>query len=79
MVTIHREAGLRFVIFTDDHEPAHVHVFGEGSAKIDLGSEGSAPSLVWNVGMKAVTFARPCGLSFASRKCSWRKWREIHG
>ena len=36
MVTIHRAHGLRIVIFTDDHEPAHVHVFGDGHAKINL-------------------------------------------
>jgi len=28
MVTIYRGEGLRVVIFADDHEPAHVHVFG---------------------------------------------------
>ena len=30
MVTIHREHGLRFAILTNDHEPAHVHVYGDG-------------------------------------------------
>jgi hypothetical protein len=43
MVTIHRAQGLRVVIFTDDHEPAHVHVFGDGHAKINLiGPDGGA-------------------------------------
>ena len=32
MVTIYRAHGLRVIIFTDDHEPAHVHVFGDGQA-----------------------------------------------
>jgi hypothetical protein len=32
MVTIHRAYGLHIVIFTDDHEPAHVHVFGDPMA-----------------------------------------------
>jgi len=45
MVTVHRARGLRFVIFVDDHEPAHVHVFGDGQAKIDLiGAEGARRS-----------------------------------
>jgi len=52
MVTVHRESGLRFVIFTDDHEPAHVHVFGDGAAKIELIGEEGAPELVWAEGMK---------------------------
>ena len=30
MVTVLREAGMRFVIYTDDHEPAHTHVYGDG-------------------------------------------------
>jgi hypothetical protein len=34
MVTVLRAEGLRVVIFTNDHEPAHVHVFGGGEAKI---------------------------------------------
>ncbi len=35
MVTIYRANGLSVVIFTDDHEPAHVHVFGDGQVKIN--------------------------------------------
>lgn len=36
MVTVLREHGIRFVIYTADHEPPHVHVFGNGEARIDL-------------------------------------------
>lgn len=36
MVTVLRAHGLRVVIFVDDHQPAHVHVFGDGQAKINL-------------------------------------------
>jgi hypothetical protein len=36
MVTILRSAGMRFVIYTDDHEPAHVHVYGDGEARINI-------------------------------------------
>jgi hypothetical protein len=39
MVTLFRESGLRFVIFIDDHAPPHVHVFGDGVAKIELGTK----------------------------------------
>jgi hypothetical protein len=52
MVTIYRAVGLRVVIFVDDHEPAHVHVFGDGEAKINLIGSGDAPELVWAIGMK---------------------------
>jgi hypothetical protein len=37
MPTIHREAGYRFVIYTQDHPPPHVHVKSAGcEAKIAL-------------------------------------------
>jgi hypothetical protein len=36
MVTILRQHGMRFVIYTADHEPAHVHVIGDGEARIDI-------------------------------------------
>ncbi len=52
MVTVLREAGLRFVIFTDDHEPAHVHVYGDGSAEIDLVGRSGAPALMHADGFK---------------------------
>jgi hypothetical protein len=40
-VTVHRAHGFRFVIFTNDHAPPHVHVFGQGGeAKIVLEGRG---------------------------------------
>lgn len=36
MVTVLRQHGMRFVIYTADHEPPHAHVYGEGEARIDL-------------------------------------------
>ncbi len=36
MVTVLRADGLRVVIYTNDHLPAHVHVYGDGEAKIGL-------------------------------------------
>mgnify|MGYP000007999800 CR=1 FL=1 len=52
MVTIYRAHGLRSVIFTNDHEPAHVHVFGDGELKINLVGPDGIPALVWAQGMK---------------------------
>lgn len=61
MVTVLRLSGMRFVIFTNDHEPAHVHVFGEGTAKIKLrGADGRA-ELVWVDGMKRNDVRRAMG------------------
>ena len=37
MVTVHHAFGFRFVMFVNDHDPPHAHVFGQGGeAKIDL-------------------------------------------
>jgi hypothetical protein len=36
MAVVHRTRGFRLVIYTLDHEPAHVHVTGSGQAKINL-------------------------------------------
>jgi hypothetical protein len=47
MVTIFRSGGYRFVIYLDDHAPAHVHVYGDGHVKIDLLGEDGAPELVF--------------------------------
>jgi hypothetical protein len=35
--------GLRVVIFLDDHDPAHVHVFGDGEVKINLAGPAASP------------------------------------
>lgn len=34
MPTVLRAAGLRVVIYANDHSPAHVHVLGEGCEAI---------------------------------------------
>ncbi len=79
MVTIYRAHGLRVVIFTDDHEPAHVHVFGDGHAKINLvGPEGS-PALISAEGMKANDLRRAMHLVRDRQEAFVIRWREIHG
>jgi Domain of unknown function (DUF4160) len=52
MVVAHRAYGYRLVIYTLDHEPAHVHITGPGQAKINLLGPEGAPELVWSVGIK---------------------------
>jgi hypothetical protein len=79
MVTIHRAAGLRVVIFVDDHVPAHVHVFGDGEAKIDLAGPDGAPVLVWAVGMKRGEAQGAMALVREHRAAFLARWRELHG
>ncbi|MGI4946917.1 MAG: hypothetical protein ACRYHQ_41235 [Janthinobacterium lividum] len=44
MVTVLRAEDLRVVITVNDHVPAHVPVFGNGEAKINLAGPGAPPS-----------------------------------
>jgi hypothetical protein len=79
MVTVHRERGLRFIIFSDDHEPAHVHAFGAGAAKINLVGEDGAPELVWAVGMKRGELRKAMRIVAAEQARLLECWRTIHG
>ncbi len=78
MVTIHRAHGLRFIIFTDDHQPAHVHVFGDGQAKINLLGLDGWPELVWANGMKRSELRRAMAVVREHREVSLLRWNEIH-
>jgi hypothetical protein len=75
MVTIHRAHGLRVVIFADDHEPAHVHVFGDGHAKINLVGPDGRPELVWASGMKRNDVRRAMALAIEHRDEFLALWK----
>lgn len=76
MVTVHRAFGFRFVIFTNDHEPAHVHVFGQGGeAKINL---LSPEGLVWVVGISRADIRRIVEEVRNQRDVLLTEWRNIH-
>lgn len=79
MVTVHRAHGLRFVIFTDDHGPAHVHVFGDGEAKIDLLGAAGSPELVSTIGLSKADLRRAMRVVTDRRDELLAKWRTIHG
>lgn len=79
MVTIYRAHGLRVIIFTDDHEPAHVHVFGDGQVKINLIGPDGDPSLVWAQGMKGNDVRRAVQIVQDQQEAFLARWREIHG
>jgi hypothetical protein len=78
MVTIHREAGLQFRIFTDDHEPAHVHVAAQGLAKINLVGTDGAPELVHSGGLKAGDLRKAMRIVGERQDEFLEKWREFH-
>ncbi len=79
MVTVFRAKGLRIVIFTNDHDPAHVHVFGDGEAKINLSGADDMPELIWAIEMTRGEVRRALSLVIEQRDHLLARWREIHG
>ena len=79
MVSILRAQGLRAIIFTDNHEPAHVHVFGDGHAEVNLIGPDGLPALVWVQGMKANDLRRAMRIVRDEQEQFLARWREIHG
>jgi len=75
MVVVHRAYGYRFVIYTFDHEPAHVHVTGPGQAKINL----LVPALVYSIGIKRTDMRRLLAEVESRREMLLREWERIHG
>jgi len=79
MVVVHRAHGFRFVIYTSDHEPAHIHVIGAGETKIDLWGPERRPHVVWSVGMSRADVKRALAEVADRRLELLAKWRRIHG
>jgi len=77
MPTIFREKGFRFVINTDDHSPAHVHVFYGGNEMV---IEIEATVQIrdnWGLNRRDQAIAR---LIATENLESFRsEWRNIHG
>jgi hypothetical protein len=79
MVTVLRAEGLRVIIYTNDHVPAHVHVLGDGEAKIDLAGPQGAPVLVWADGMTRGEVRRAMRLVTEQQAFLRQRWEDIHG
>ena len=75
MITVLRAAGMRFVIYVDDHEPAHVHVIGDGEARVEI----RAVRLISNRGMSKRDLARALAIVLEHRQALILRWEEIHG
>lgn len=79
MVTVFRAHGLRVIVFVDDHLPAHVHVFGDGQAKINLCGAAGAPELVWAEGMTRAEVRRALRIVLEQQVFLLARWKDIHG
>lgn len=67
------------MIYVDDHEPAHVHVLGDGEAKINLLGSLGRPELIWAERMKRSDIRRAIRLVTRLQDQFLLRWRDIHG
>lgn len=80
MPTVHRFDGLRVVIYSNDHRPAHVHVMGGGcEAVFVLNAPLGPPQLRENYGFAARQLAAiERELASQLRRLD-SEWGAIHG
>ncbi|MCB1032695.1 MAG: DUF4160 domain-containing protein [Acidobacteria bacterium] len=77
MPTIFTAEGFRFFFYSNDHEPAHVHVRkGSGEAVFTIGTE---VELRESVGLKVRELRRAQELASSNRRLILRVWRERRG
>ena len=73
MATVLCAAGMRFVIYTDDHEPAHV--YGDGEARINI----LDLTVLSNRGMNKRDLSVALTIVQANKRLFIEKWESIHG
>ncbi len=76
---VHRQFGFRFVILTDDHEPAHLHIYGDGEMKVTIKGEGGLPEQVYSLGFKANDRRRAMDVVRERQPEFLARWEEVHG
>jgi uncharacterized protein DUF4160 len=78
--TVLRIAGLRVVIYFNDHRPAHVHVIGRGcEALFNLNCPHGPVELRENYGFSRREIAEIAGILTASLALLCDAWEHIHG
>lgn len=79
VIVVHRAFGFRFVIYTQDHEPAHVHITGSGQAKINLLGRNGQPELVYSMGISRANLRRILNEVAMEQARLMKEWERIHG
>lgn len=76
MPTVFTEGGFRFMIYLDDHPPAHVHAIG-ADCMIRIGLEPL--EVLSSVGTKANDVRRATAIAERRREELLAAWRKHHG
>jgi hypothetical protein len=79
MIVLLRAHGLRVVIYIDDHPPPHVHVLGDGEAKIRLVGADGRPELIESSRMKAGDVRKALAAVTEAQSMLLDEWSKIHG
>jgi len=67
------------VIYTQDHEPTHVHITGAGQAKINLLGRDGRPELVYSIGISRADLRRIMTEVVAEQARLLEEWKRIDG
>jgi hypothetical protein len=78
MPTVLNEDGFRVVINTDDHRPAHVHVYKSGLVIIKLNHRRTKPSVRNIYGMSVQDVRAALELVTKNKAQLVRQWRKHH-
>jgi hypothetical protein len=79
MIVLIRAGGLRIVIYVDDHPPPHVHVLGDGEAKVRLVGAGGRPEIMDVNGMKSGDLRKAMSAITEAQAMLLEEWSKIHG
>lgn len=79
MPTVLEHDGFRVMIHSDDHRPAHVHVYKSGLVVIRLNNRRTPPSVREVIGMSRQDVRAALLLVIEHKKFLARRWRRIHG
>lgn len=79
MPTVLRQSGFSIRIYTDDHEPMHVHVFNQGEIIVNLGDADTPVFVRQNKGMSKRNERRALIIVGVHQEFLREKWREIYG
>lgn len=80
MATVLRINGLRVVIYSNDHRPAHVHVIGNDcEAVFNLNCPNGPPELRQNFGFSAAELTKIEAALTTNLAHLCAEWSRIHG
>ncbi len=79
MVVAHRPHSFRFVIYTADHEPAHVHITHSGKVKVNLTDTGNGQAPISVVDIKRSDMRWPMEVVTEHREKFLKELERVHG